>query len=209
MSEERPWWRGVDWPNALAYLGAAVAFVIGLQQYREDQRWRRLEFVTQRLADFESRPEIRMARLILEYPRPTICLFGGEPGAPGAACTTVTDSLLVSALATSTTAPERLSVEETRIVEILDQFLNTLEQVDFLLEGGFLGDEREHPTVAYWISLVGDRDWIARPPPVQEALCDYLARYEYTGTRDLVLSYVPPERLTCSGPFFVPPATPH
>ena len=111
MSEPRPWWRNSEiLPSVLAYAGAAIAFLIGLQQYQEDQRWRRLEFITERLSEYEAHPEVRLARLMLEYPSPTICLFGGEPGEAEAGCTRITDSLLVSALRMAGTAPERLNL---------------------------------------------------------------------------------------------------
>ena len=161
MSENGPWWRSVDWANVLAYLGAAVAFAVGFDQYQEDARWRRLEYITERLAEYEALPGSRLARQMLEYPLPTVCLFGGEPTDPEAGCVVVTDSLLTSALRGSVEAPERLTVEEERIVESMDEFLNTLERMDFLLEQGFLAEEIRHPTVAYWISLVGDRRWMA------------------------------------------------
>lgn len=209
MSDERSWWRRLDWPSVLAYAGAAIAFLIGLEQYREDQRWRRLEFITDHLTEYENEPGSRLARLMLEYPEPTVCLFGGEPTDPDARCTLVTDSLLVSSLRGSVEAPARLTVEEERIVEAIDQFLNTLERLDFLLEQGFLAEEIRHPTVSYWMSLVGDRRWLARPEPVEAALCDYIAHYEYAGTRDLILTHVDPLQLTCSGPYFVAPDTPH
>lgn len=176
-----------NWVQLLTLVGAAVAFALGLGEYRDEQRWRRLGLFTEQLHAFEADPAIRNALTALEYREPRICLAAD---APEPRCVQVTDSLFAGALA-GVMAGRTLSDEEHRLVYGLDRLLTALDRIDYLHGEGFLGREVQHPTVDYWVHLVGDRRSSVKPPAVQRALCEYVRQYGYAGALRMVERYVP------------------
>jgi hypothetical protein len=86
-----------------------------------------------------------------------------------------------------------LSDQEHQVIYALDRLLTALDRIDYLHEQRFLGDEVQHPTVAYWIQLIGDRRATTKPPAVKRKLCDYVREMKYVGALNLVAQYTPAE----------------
>lgn len=191
---EKPWLRQPEtWVQLATLVGATVAFALGLGEYRDEQRWRRLGLFHEQLTAFEGDPAIRNALTALEYREPSICQpeAEGEGALPGPRCVHVTDSLFAGTLS-AVMAGRKLSDAEHRVIFGLDRLLTALDRIDYLHREGFLDAEVEHPTVDYWVHLVGDRNGSMKPPEVQRALCEYVRRYAYLGALRLVEHYVPP-----------------
>jgi hypothetical protein len=192
-SESRPWHR--DPENVIRLLtlvGGLLAFWFGLREYREEQRWRRMGLFNEQLQAFEAEPAIQNALLMLDYREPDVCVPAEAVRNPERRCLQVTDSLLVDALS-SLLEGRRLSDQEHQVVYSLDRLLTALDRIDYLHEQGFLGAEVQHPTVAYWIQLVGDRRATTKPPAVKQKLCDYVREMKYAGAINLVMRYTPAE----------------
>jgi hypothetical protein len=192
-SEPRPWHR--DPENVIRLLtlvGGLLAFWFGLREFREEQRWKRLALFNEQLQAFESEPAIHDALLMLDYHDPDVCVPTEAVRDPQHRCTRVTDSLMVSALS-SILEGRVLSEQEHQVVYALDRLLTALDRIEYLRAQGFLGREVQHPTVAYWIQLIGDRRATTRPPAVKRKLCEYVREMEYAGAMHLVTRYTPAE----------------
>jgi hypothetical protein len=193
-SESRPWHR--DPENVIRLLtlgGALVAFAFGLREYREEQRWKRLALFTEQLQAFEAEPAVGAALAMLDYREPHVCVAAEWVPDPERRCFQVTDSLMTSAL-TSVLERRVLSDHEYQVVYALDRLLTALDRIEYFHGQGFLGPEVRHPTVAYWISLIGDRRATTRPPAVKQKLCDYVREMEYAGALALVTRYTPADQ---------------
>jgi hypothetical protein len=191
--ESRPWHR--DPENVirlLTLIGGLLAFWFGLREFREEQRWKRLVLFNEQLQAFEAEPAIGNALLMLDYHAPDICVPAEAVRDPERRCMQVTDSLIVGALS-SLLEGRVLSDQEHRVIYALDRLLTALDRIDYLHEQGFLGDEVQHPTVAYWIQLVSDRRATTKPPAVKRKLCDYVREMKYVGALNLVAQYTPAE----------------
>lgn len=192
-SESRPWHR--DPENVirlLTLIGGLVAFWLGLREFREEQRWKRLALFNEQLQAFEAEPAIGNALLMLDYHQPDVCVPAETVRDPQRRCTQVTDSLMVSAL-TSLLEGRVLSNQEHQVIYALDRLLTALDRIDYLHEQEFLRDEVQHPTVAYWIQLIGDRRATTKPPAVKRKLCEYVREMQYAGAINLVTRYTPAE----------------
>jgi hypothetical protein len=190
-SEPRPWHR--DPENVIRLLtlvGALVAFVLGLREYRADERWKRLALFNEQLQAFEAEPAIGGALALLDYRDPTICVAAEWVPDPERRCYRATDSLVLGALS-GVMEGRVLSDHEYQVVYALDRLLTALDRIDYLHAQGFLGSEVQHPTVAYWIYLISDRRASTRPPAVKQKLCDYVREMEYAGAMHLVTRYTP------------------
>jgi hypothetical protein len=193
MSDARPWYRDPENLIRLATLvGALVAFVLGLREYREDQRWKRLALFNEQLQAFESEPAIGAALAMLEYRDPRICTPAEWVPDPERRCYQATDSLVLAALG-AVMEQRVLSDHEYQVVYALDRLLTALDRIDYLHAQGFLGAEVQHPTVAYWIYLVSDRRGSSHAPAVKRKLCDYVREMDYAGAMRLVTRYTPAE----------------
>jgi hypothetical protein len=185
----RQWLRDPErWLQLLTIVGGLTAFAIGLREYRQEQRWKRLEYFTQLLQSLESEPAVRTALDLLEYNQPRICTRDESPDA--ARCFVAGDSLVLAALDGSM-RNRVLTPDEHQVVYSLDRLLTALDRLDYLQTEGFVAEEARHPTVAYWISLVGDRRNRVKPASVRAKLCEYVRFFEYQGALRLVARYTP------------------
>jgi hypothetical protein len=192
-SESRPWHRDPEnLIRLLTLVGALLAFVLGLREYREDQRWKRLALFNEQLQAFEAEPAVGVALTMLDYREPHVCVAAEWVPNPERRCFQATDSLMTAALA-SVLERRVLSDHEYQVVYALDRMLTALDRIDYLHEQGFLGSEVQHPTVEYWISLIGDGRSTTRPPDVKHKLCAYVREMGYNGALALVLRYTPAE----------------
>ncbi|HET7459806.1 MAG TPA: hypothetical protein VFJ82_01105 [Longimicrobium sp.] len=177
------------WLQLLTLVGGLAAFAIGLHEYRQEQRWRRLEYFTQLLESVEGEPEVRRALAMLEYNQPRVCAPADAGDTPR--CFVATDSLLTAALDGSI-HQRVLTADEHQVIVSIDRLLTALDRLEYLQEQGMVDEEVRHPTVAYWISLIGDRRNRAKPAPMRAKLCEYVRYYEYKGTLKFVARYTPP-----------------
>ncbi|MFL5385000.1 MAG: hypothetical protein ACJ8GN_20970 [Longimicrobiaceae bacterium] len=185
----RQWLRDPErWLQFLTIVGGLTAFAIGLREYRQEQRWKRLEYFTQLLQSLESEPAVRTALDLLEYNQPRICTRDESPGA--GRCFVASDSLVLAALDGSM-RNRVLTPDEHQVIYSLDRLLTALDRLDYLQTEGFVAEEARHPTVAYWISLVGDRRNRLKPASVRAKLCEYVSFFEYKGALRLVARYTP------------------
>lgn len=185
----RPWYRDPEkLLQLLTLAGGVAAFAIGLGEYRQEQRWKRLEYFTQLMQSVEAEPEVRGALTMLEYNQPRVCAAGETADAPR--CFVATDSLLVAAL-DGAMRNRALTPDEHHVVYSLDRLLTALDRLEYLQAQGFVDEEVRHPTATYWISLIGDRRNRAKPGPVRAKLCDYVRFFEYDGALRLIARYTP------------------
>jgi hypothetical protein len=186
----RQWLRDPErWLQLLTLVGGLTAFGLGLHEYRQEQRWKRLEYFTQLLQSIEGEPEVRRALNMLEYNQPGICT--SDEGADATRCFVATDSLVVAALDGSI-RNRVLTPDEHAVIYSLDRLLTALDRLDYLQTEGFVEEEVRHPTIAYWIALVGDRRNRAKPPQLRAKLCEYVSFFEYKGALRLIARYTPP-----------------
>lgn len=132
---------------------------------------------------------MRGALWMLEYNQPNVCDGGGDGAAPR--CFAATDSLMLAAL-DGAMRNRVLSPKEHQVVDSLDRLLTALDRVEYLQKEGFVAEEVRHPTIAWWIALIGDRSNQERSPAVHAKLCEYVRFLEYEGTLRLIARYTPP-----------------
>lgn len=185
----RQWLRDPEkWLQLLTLAGGVAAFTIGLHEFRQDQRWKRLEYFTQLLQAEEAEPEVRAALIMLEYNQPRVCIH--DETSDTRRCFVATDSLLIAALDGSI-RNRPLSPDEHQVIYSIDRLLTGLDRLEYLQHEGFVDEEVRHPTAAYWIALIGDRRNQAKPPAVRAKVCEYVRFFEYRGALRLIENYTP------------------
>jgi hypothetical protein len=113
---------GTDW---VKIVGAAAAFVIGLQQYRNGQKdknraeaWKRREFIAAQIKDFEDDPKIQLSMAMLDWSGRKLCFQSNDCDKPKVI--EVNDPLLCAALLPHTTTggfrPDEMIIRDCRIL---------------------------------------------------------------------------------------------
>jgi len=64
-----------NWIEILKILGAALAFGIGLNQYRKSEAWKRLEFVAAEMKAFYADPAVKLAMGMLDWRKKEVALY--------------------------------------------------------------------------------------------------------------------------------------
>jgi len=150
------WWHSLGGDGQvkfLALLGASIAFVVGLLQYRKTQRWKRAEWVAQEMKDFFADPSVKTALQLLDWGSRRVELFPNLANSEDR-FVTVRDDDLAKALAHHSDRPEGFTPAEAALRDLFDYFLDRLERIHSFLDAGLvsLGDIR--PYLNYWAGHV-------------------------------------------------------
>lgn len=151
--------------------GASTAFVIGLLQYMKSQRWKRAEFVANEVKEFNALPEVRNAKLMLDYTERYVDLFPEKEKADERRVD-VTEAMVVSALKPHGKQTE-FKQAEARIRDTFDEFFGRLERFENFIAAGLVTKEECAPYIAYWIDILGIDGKDAPRPGLVKALSSY------------------------------------
>lgn len=170
--------------------GAAAAFLISLAQYSKAQRWKRAEFVANEVKEFGALPEVRNAKLMLDYTDRYVDLYP-EKEAPEERRVRVTDSVLVAALEPhlQRKAPTRFTQDEARMRDTIDEFFGRLERFENFIAAGLISKDECAPYLSYWLEIIGRRDRDARRRKLARALQTYIKTYDYDGVENLLIRF--------------------
>jgi hypothetical protein len=181
------WWHtlGPDGQvKLLALIGASIAFVVGLLQYRKTQRWKRAEWVAQEMKDFFADASVKTALQLLDWGSRRAELFPGR-AEPEERFVKVGDDDLAEALADHSNRPGGFTPTEAALRDLFDYFLDRLERINSFVEAGLvsLGDVR--PYLDYWAGHVVSA---RKDDPKVDRLVQlrrYIRRYGFAGVEAL------------------------
>jgi hypothetical protein len=125
------WWHALA-PDGqiklLALVGASIAFVVGLFQYRITQRWKRAEWVAQEMKDFFGDPSVKTALQLLDWGSRSAELFPNRTNLEDR-FVKVGDDDLAKALAYHSDRPEGFTPTEAALRDLFDHFLDSNELI--------------------------------------------------------------------------------
>ena len=175
-----------DWIAAISALVATVALVFGIVQYVAAQRWRRAEFVAQKLSEFEGNPDVQNALTMMDWSGRTIWLNVGDTAT--ATPVRVTHEALARILVHH--SERAFSDTEAAVRDCFDHLLDGLERFEHFIEAGLVTPEEFRPYLGYWTNLMrapgiaagnteASVDW-------RTSLSRYMEYYEYSGVQRLI-----------------------
>ena len=171
--------------KAIALAGAALAFIVGLLQYRSTQRWKRAEWVAAEMDAFFQDPKIQAALRMIDWGARRVELYPDRKPREDR-FVVVTDDRLAEALEAHERRPGGFSEDEVTIRDVFDYFLDRLERIQSFVEAGLVRISDVSPYLRYWaVDILG-----AQPgdPKVERLvqLRAYIHRYRYTGVHTLL-----------------------
>ena len=164
--------------------GASAAFVISLTQYRKAQRWKRAEFVANEVKEFNALPEVRNAKLMLDYTARYVDLYPEREKSEDRRVR-VTDEVLIAALAPHSRV-KKFTQDEARIRDTFDEFLGRLERFENFIAADLISKEECAPYLEYWLDIIGMREEDAPRHALARSLQTYIKEYEYDGVERLL-----------------------
>jgi hypothetical protein len=168
--------------------GAAIAFCVGLWQYRGAQRWKRVEFVASEMKAFFNEESTKAALFMLDWSQKEIELYRHRDTNDHRK-EWVTYAIVASALNTHPDAT--YNDVQSPIREIFDNFFASLERFENFIESGVVTEKDLSPYLHYWTKLLSGND--EKSPVVRRELLPqlwaFVSHYRYTKLLNFVNRY--------------------
>jgi hypothetical protein len=186
-------WKADDLLKALVLLGAALAFIVGLAQYRRAQHWKRVEWVAQEMKSLFGDPVVQAALRMFEWGSRRIPLYP-ERKEEGERNVVLKNEIVAEALRLHDDRPEGFSDQEVDIRDAFDRLLDGLERFHSYVVTGLVQLSDLQPYLKYWaVSLCRPR--ATRPTEHRLVrLTAYMKRYGYDGALALLERIAAAER---------------
>lgn len=170
-----------DWMDVAKTIGAGIAFMIGLQQYRRSQVWKRLEFVSAQMKIFFDDRAVRVTMHMLDWRKKTFPLykFRNEDDEQE-----VTVEYKDVATALGVDPATRYDKKLSAIREAFERFLEYLARFEGFLDAGAVEPADLNPGLDYWVKLLSGHD--THSPEVTQNVLPSLWRFiDYYGYQDV------------------------
>jgi hypothetical protein len=178
-------WKPDDLLKMLVLLGAALAFIVGLAQYRRAQHWKRVEWVAQEMKSLFGDPLVQAALLMFDWGSRRIPLYPDRQ-AENERFVRLTNEMVADALLLHDDRPDGFSDLETDIRAAFDRLLDGFERFHSYVETGLVRLSDLRPYLKYWaVNLCRPR----APRPKEHRLVRltaYMKRYGYEGALALL-----------------------
>lgn len=192
----KPW---VDMSVSVVGTGLALLTLWrGFGQYQDDQKWKRTEFVSQQVKEFEADPDVKNVMLMLDWNSRFINLPKEYPLIlPPGNYFFVDVMMLCQALGTNT-LEENIPNSQTYIRDAFSRFLDYLERFEIYIETQLATQEQLEPYLRYWLNSFSSVHAFHKKPDPQfyKLLWQFVDYHGYTHIRNLCQRYaieIPPK----------------
>jgi hypothetical protein len=176
-----------NWLTLAGATGGLIAFCVGLWQYSQAQRWKRLEFVAAEIKEFERTPSIQNTFLMLDWDERAIEFYPEGNNRRESERVIVVDAELIQK--SLSIQQEVFSDREVAVRDTFDEFFNHLERFDHYLVSGLVKYSEFHPYLAYWLRILTDRTGGKKPTAFVEAIAGFIDQFGYRGVQHLLGEY--------------------
>jgi hypothetical protein len=175
-------WKPDDLLKALVLLGAVLAFIVGLVQYRRAQHWKRVEWVAQEMKGLFGDPVVQAALQMFEWGSRRIPLYPDRKE-ESERYVRLKNEIVADALLPHEDRADGFSDQEMDIRAAFDRLLDGLERFHSYVVTGLVELRDLQPYLKYWaVSLCRPRAAEHRVARLKA----YMQRYGYDGALDLL-----------------------
>lgn len=174
-------WDLEDW---LGILGGAIGLTtlgIGVYQYSQAEKWKRAEFVANKIDEFEADPAVQRVLTMLDWNARTLHYPNGQ-------AIKVDDIVLCNALAIPA-GHAHFSDAEALVRDDFSEFLDWLERFETFIQAGLVKVQEFQPYLDYWLNILGNPHSGRKAIAFYTALSEFLNTYSYARTRQLLSRY--------------------
>lgn len=169
---------------------ALFTFWRGFEQYQSDQKWKRTEFVSQQVKEFEACPDVRNVMLMLDWNARPIRIPEAYPLVlPPDNFFPVNDMVLCDAL-DACNLEEGMPTSETYIRDAFSKFLDYLERFEIHIKTQLATQEQLEPYLRYWLNLLSPKQALHRKADrFYDLLWRFIDSHGYIHMRELMQRY--------------------
>jgi hypothetical protein len=180
-------WTPEDLLKAIALTGAAIAFAIGLAQYRRAQQWKRAEWVAQEMKQLFSDPTVQAALLMIDWGSRQILLYPEREKIEDR-YVQLTNEMVARALMPheKRQGSEKFTNLEADIRAAFDRALDGLERFHSYVATGLVKISDLQPYLKYWaVNLIRDQYGALGEDRIA-TLIGYMDKYGFDGAHKLL-----------------------
>ncbi len=192
-------WTPEDLLKATALVGAAIAFAIGLVQYRRAQQWKRAEWVAQEMKQLFSDPIVQAALLMIDWGSRQILLYPDREKLEER-YVQLTNEIVARALMPHEQRQnsDKFTTLEADIREAFDRILDGIERFHSYVATGLVKISDLQPYLKYWaVNLTRDRAAASGEDRIVN-LQAYMDKYGFDGAHKLLKDIAAAERRTAT-----------
>jgi len=185
-------WEPDDFLKAIALLGAVVAFIVGLIQYRKAQRWKRAEWVAQEMKALFAEPLVQAALSLIDWSSIEIGKVFPNRGDETSRNKILSNDEINKALLPHW---ERggFTALEADIRSAFDHLFDGIERFESYRATGLVRKSNLRPYLGYWARKICDKK--ATKGHRAYRLRAYMNAYEFTGAVRLLARLAKPNML--------------
>jgi len=157
-----------------------LLFIKGVFEYTKAQKWKKAEFVSKEIKEFNADFNMKRAMVLLDWNENEIELKNNELGSKNQL--SFTDELIISSLQTHKQKNE-FEDEEVVIKSIFDAFFDRLILFDNYIETGLIQVKDIKPYLNYWVAILADPQNGRKSKEVRTQIWKYIDEYEYNQLR--------------------------
>jgi hypothetical protein len=183
-------WKPDDVLKAIALVGAACAFIVGLFQYRRAQQWKRAEWVAQQMKELFSDPIVQAVSLMIDWGSRRILLYPAHSDETKRHVW-LTDDAIAKALMAHEARPEGFTELEADIRAAFDRFLDGIERFASYEASGLVTIDDLRPYLQYWAINICRQKATDGTEDRLIQLCVYIDKYGFGGAHALLRRIAP------------------
>ena len=160
-----------------------AAFLTGLWQYRQGQRWKALEFVTTEIKEFLANDDVQQVMLMLDFNGRPIDFVNTTDTGQSRTRIPVDDARVMTILTPHQSSTNRTwTADNARILQAFTTFFDGLERFEHYIHAtGLLSYADFHPYLSYYLTILATPGDERKLPEYKAAVSQFLAAYEYRG----------------------------
>lgn len=168
--------------KAIAIVVSTVVIVKGIYEYKQAQRWKKLEFLSKEMKDFFNDFNVQRALVIIDWTSTKIELLKSEIGTEDKLY--FDDDLIFSALQTHKNSTT-FSKEEFIIKKIFDQFFDKLSTLENYIESGLINTNDVLPYLNYYINILANPKNKRKSEKLRTQIWNYVDEYDFANVKSL------------------------
>ncbi len=162
-----------------------LAIIFGIVQYRKAQKWKRLEFISKEINDFENDKDVRNARFMLDWEETEVELYHeASDWKYEKRFVLVDDDMIKASLTTYENDPrqnEPYSDIEVCIRDTFDILFGYFEGFYANIKTGLVSFEEYYPHIMYWLDILSNPENKYKDDEFKKLVHEFLEYYGYAG----------------------------
>jgi hypothetical protein len=169
-----------------AFIISLSLLIKGIYEYTKAQKWKKAEFVSKEIKEFNNDFDIKRAMILLDWNSSELALKTNE--IEGENKFYFNDDLIISALQTHKES-HIFSVKEVIIKGVFDSLFDRLTMFDNYIETGLIRTKDIKPYLIYWIRILADSKNDRKSKEVRNQIWHYIDEYGYDRIRSFCYKF--------------------